>query len=158
MRRHPAARWAKSWHTPRRPSSTADSGVETSVNVGSYSNVSWMSWHSARAPSTIGRCGVNASSAIVRSAAPCSPSGTYGELPTNGRTASASPPRSSRDAASAATSHGSPGGGTLRGSHDDLALGVQRQRRRGVVHADLQDAVAEHVDALGALVGRRGRP
>ena len=131
-----------------------DSGVDTSVNVGSYSNSSWMTWHRSRAASTTGRCGVNASSAMSRSAAPCSPSAHV-------RRAAGERPHGERVAA--AQLGDAPCGDLprlARRQHDprlddDLALGVQRQRVVGVVDAELQDAVPEHVDVLGALVRLR---
>ena len=102
------------------------------MNDGSYSNVSWM--YVAQVAGAVDDRAVRRERLLGdrRAArAPCSPSGTYCELPANGRTARASAPRSSLRRATPRPPTARPARGTSAGRDDDLALGVQLERRRG---------------------------
>ena len=157
MRSAPIARWAKSWHTPRRAASTVASGVDTSVNDGSYSNCSWMTRHSARAASTIGRPRRERRRGERRAARPIgrrSPTNgdAAGERPHVEGVAAAQlarpPPPRPPTADPIAVEHGSaaPRRPTSPRTREPIVL---------VVDAELQHTVAEHVAALDALVRLR---
>ena len=153
-RRQPMARWAKSWHTPRRWSRTSAGGVVTSVNPGSKTKSVKMRWARSATPSCTGRPGRERRPAVGRQR-------VVGHHQRRVQRALAGQQGVGRGVGRQQRRHLAPDGRRRRRvghRHLDIARRRDPQVLVRLLQREVRHQVAEAVDVGVAVVGRRAPP